>query len=163
MRGYLQATLKECRKALASHNTGLHARATAHRARTFMGETACRCTPKFSAGPLEPQSLFQNAPRITIYLTISNMVNALFPKEVEVFPKEGEANKQRIVKRKRSSRSTCHKGRVAIKERADYGRFRKMFAAFGISTLTPSRPPRSNRRPKHVFYSSTAYTVHSPV
>ena len=29
--------------------------------------------------------------------------------------------------------------------------------------LTPSRPPRSNRRPKHVFYSSTAYTVHSPV
>ena len=42
MRGYLQATIKECRKALASHNTGLHARATAHRARTFMGETACR-------------------------------------------------------------------------------------------------------------------------
>ena len=30
-------------------------------------------------------------------------------------------------------------------------------------TLTPSRPRRSNRRPKHVFYSSTAYTVHSPV
>ena len=29
MRGYLQATIKECRKALASHNTGLHARATA--------------------------------------------------------------------------------------------------------------------------------------
>ena len=36
VRGYLQATLKECRKALASHNTGLHARATAHRARTFL-------------------------------------------------------------------------------------------------------------------------------
>ena len=30
-------------------------------------------------------------------------------------------------------------------------------------SLTPSLPPRSDRRPKHVFYSSTAYTVHSPV
>ena len=28
----------------------------------------------------------------------------------------------------------------------------------GARKLTPSRPPRSNRRPKHVFYSSTAYT-----
>ena len=40
MRGYLQATLKECRKALASHNTGLHARARVDEARRFMGETA---------------------------------------------------------------------------------------------------------------------------
>ena len=30
-----------------------------------------------------------------------------------------------------------------------------------LSALTPSLPSRSNRRPKHVFYSSTAYTVHS--
>ena len=29
--------------------------------------------------------------------------------------------------------------------------------------LTPSWPRRSNRRPKHVFYYSTAYTIHSPV
>ena len=29
--------------------------------------------------------------------------------------------------------------------------------------LTPSLPRRSGGRPKHVFYSSTAYTVHSPV
>ena len=29
--------------------------------------------------------------------------------------------------------------------------------------LTPSWPRRSDGRPKHVFYSSTAYTVHSPV
>ena len=28
---------------------------------------------------------------------------------------------------------------------------------------TPSRPRRSDGRPKHVFYSSTVYTVHSPV
>ena len=30
-------------------------------------------------------------------------------------------------------------------------------------SLTPSRRRRSDRRPKDVFYSSTAYTVHSPV
>ena len=42
MRGYLQATIKECRKALASHNTGLHARARVDEARRFMRETACR-------------------------------------------------------------------------------------------------------------------------
>ena len=29
--------------------------------------------------------------------------------------------------------------------------------------LTPSWPRRSDGRPKHVFYSSTAYTVYSPV
>ena len=29
--------------------------------------------------------------------------------------------------------------------------------------LTPSCRRRSNRRSKHVFYSTTAYTVHSPV
>ena len=40
---------------------------------------------------------------------------------------------------------------------------RELFAAGEQGALTPSRPRRSNRRPKHVFYSSTAYTVHSPV
>ena len=45
MRGYLQATLEECRKALASHNTGLHARERVDEARTFMGETACTVFP----------------------------------------------------------------------------------------------------------------------
>ena len=33
--------LRSAVRPRASHNTGLHARATAHRARTFMGETAC--------------------------------------------------------------------------------------------------------------------------
>ena len=42
MRGYLQATIEEFRKALASHNTGLHARARVDEARRFMGETACK-------------------------------------------------------------------------------------------------------------------------
>ena len=46
MRGYLQATLKECRKALASHNTGLHARARVDEAKRFMGDiTACTEIP----------------------------------------------------------------------------------------------------------------------
>ena len=40
---------------------------------------------------------------------------------------------------------------------------RRQRAAAIAKALTPSLPPRSNRRPKHVFYSSTAYTVHSPV
>ena len=31
-----------------------------------------------------------------------------------------------------------------------------------ITGLTPSRRRRSNRRPKHVFYSSTAYTKPRP-
>ena len=41
MRGYLQATIEEFRKALASHNTGLHARARIDEARRFMGENSC--------------------------------------------------------------------------------------------------------------------------
>ena len=30
--------------------------------------------------------------------------------------------------------------------------------SYPCRALTPSLPPRSDRRPKHVFYSSTAYT-----
>ena len=51
MRGYLQATIEEFRKALASHNTGLHARARVDEARRFMGETACTRAYKYRQAP----------------------------------------------------------------------------------------------------------------
>ena len=41
VRGYLQATIKECCKALVIYNTGLHARTRVDEARRFMGETVC--------------------------------------------------------------------------------------------------------------------------
>ena len=40
---------------------------------------------------------------------------------------------------------------------------RETRVTFTDFSLTPSWPRRSDGRPKHVFYSSTAYIVHSPV